>query len=147
MTHTTLRRVFTAAVITALSGALLTGTAHAQDGDPWKCSHASSKSYTDPGGRDSYVTFKDPDNGDRVGMTFKADGEIVTQWNDSNDTADYYAKFYKGDRIDLTWHWNLEPGMKDKTYNFDRPEGQKVQLETTLWQPSKGGCFDNGGIA
>ncbi|RII15853.1 hypothetical protein DSC45_16555 [Streptomyces sp. YIM 130001] len=141
------RLALAASAAALLSTTVLTSSAQAKDGDPWKCSHGSSASATDAGGRDSYVTHVDPDNGDRVGMNFTANGEKLTQWNDSDDTADYYAKFYKGNSIDLTWHWNLEPKMADYTYNFERPEGQRVQLETKLFQPSKGGCIDNGGVA
>ncbi|MFJ5705959.1 MULTISPECIES: hypothetical protein [unclassified Streptomyces] len=118
----------------------------AEDGDPWRCSHGSSASPRGHGSRDSQVTFTDPDNGERVGMSFTAADQRIRQWNRSDETTDYYGRFYSGNRIVLTWHWNLEKGMADHTYRFDQPRGQKVQLEVTFWQPSKGACVDNGGV-
>ncbi|MET9674231.1 hypothetical protein ABZY68_14195 [Streptomyces sp. NPDC006482] len=125
---------------------LLTAAAPAEDGDPWRCTHGSSPSSRGQGSRDAYVTHTDPDNGDRVGMNFTAADQRITQWNRSDDTADYFGRFYAGNRIVTTWRWNLEGRQPDYTHRFDQPRGQKVQLEVTLWQPSKGGCVDNGGV-
>ncbi|MFF8374633.1 hypothetical protein ACF07V_00675 [Streptomyces sp. NPDC015661] len=134
------------AVMPLLGAAAPAVTGRADDGDLWRCSHGSSPSSRGHGSRDSYVTHTDPDNGDAVGMNFTASDQRIKQWNRSDDTADYYGRFYSGNRVVLTWHWNLEQGMADYTYRFDQPRGQKVQLDVTLWQPSKGGCVDNGGV-
>ncbi|MEV0488129.1 hypothetical protein AB0I69_46980 [Streptomyces sp. NPDC050508] len=146
MSHLARRALITVAAMSAVTATTVTGTAQAVDGDQWTCHHASSASPNDKGGRDSYVTHVNPDNGQRAGMNFTASSEKVLQWNDSKDNVDFYANFYSGNRIVLTWHWNMEGHEKDLTHDFDRPEGQKVQLEVTHWQPSKGGCMDKGGV-